>query len=957
MAQYFVGGVTRNSVGSVGIDPPSNATSGVAVDDNASVNNPNTGGVSVATAAVGKALWRVLALAEPIKLPLAPKYSVPTAAEQVERAARMELGDLAQLAALQAGDEVRLALLDGRVAGGWVNLVQREADGRTLIGGALADGGSFSLGVGATVRSSGGTILPANGGMAYVVQSGTDGAVYLLEKQREYVLCELPPPPAPPGDVTAAAAALVAGGASSGAGTAAITVPEPDLGFAAVIYLDFDGEIVNDPDWNGGNTVIAAESGLTVAQQEEVRRRVAEDYRPFQISVSTSRARYDAAPPNQRMRCIVSNIGASSPSNWFDAGAAGVAYIASWTESGVGGVAADIPAWVYSDRIGFVTADIAFAISHEVGHTLGLSHDGLKTRFGVKTDEYYFGRGSGVMSWGPIMGAPYGRTVSQWSNGDYTDGTKHGSNTEDDLAIIADINNHTGFRKGDNASTRTESAALVTPGATTVSLAGAIGRTGETDMFVFAASGSVTLSVADDSTGTSEENLPNLDAKLTIFNGAGAVVTMTDPADSMFPTLTASLAPGIYFLGVTGVGQGTSATGWSNYGSLGRYRLTGTISQAPGLSPTVFGAATASAAVGTAFGYQIAVAAATATFSAAGLPVGLVCNPMTGAISGTPMVAGSYAVTLTATNVTGSGTGVLQLTVLPALLAEALDAPAALAFTSGGDAPWLVDNTAVHDGVASARSGVIMNNGKQSFLQTTVTGPGRLTFWWKVSSEADATQNYDILNFTLDGNELAQIGGELDWAQRTFTLPAGAHTLRWAYTKDPYVSVGADAGWVDGMTFVPTAFESWAPLQGLAGGAAASAADPDGDGLDNLLEYALGLDPRAPGVPPAGASGGGTSAGLPVITTVDDAGTLRLELTFIRPPAREDLIYTVEISDDLVTWIAGHAYGTGIVNGAGLPTLEMERATLGDGSERIRVRDFGGAGATRRFMRVSVTRP
>jgi serralysin len=42
----------------------------------------------------------------------------------------------------------------------------------------------------------------------------------------------------------------------------------------------------------------------------------------------------------------------------------------------------------------------AEAISHEVGHTLGLSHDGRIT----PSEGYYAGHGSGDTGWAPIMG-------------------------------------------------------------------------------------------------------------------------------------------------------------------------------------------------------------------------------------------------------------------------------------------------------------------------------------------------------------------------------------------------------------------------------------------------------------------------------------------------------------------------------------------------------------------------
>jgi hypothetical protein len=68
-------------------------------------------------------------------------------------------------------------------------------------------------------------------------------------------------------------------------------------------------------------------------------------------------------------------------------------------------------------------------------------------------------------------------------------------------------------------------------------------------------------------------------------------------------------------------------------------------------------------------------------------------------------------------------------------------------------------------------------------------------------------------------------------------------------------------------------------------GTAADTADPDGDGVANLLEYALGGDPLQ-----------GSNAILPVVSSVNG----RLQLTFLR--ARADVTYTVQGSSDLVTW-------------------------------------------------------
>ena len=92
-----------------------------------------------------------------------------------------------------------------------------------------------------------------------------------------------------------------------------------------------------------------------------------------------------------------------------------------------------------------------------------------------------------------------------------------------------------------------------------------------------------------------------------------------------------------------------------------------------------------------------------------------------------------------------------------------------------------------------------------SKLDPTVTGPGTLTFWWKVSSEKD----FDWLRFHIDGIFQQQISGEINWQQRSYQLPQGSHALRWRYVKDLNSSFGQDRAWLDQVSFTAA---SGAPL-------------------------------------------------------------------------------------------------------------------------------------------------
>lgn len=116
-----------------------------------------------------------------------------------------------------------------------------------------------------------------------------------------------------------------------------------------------------------------------------------------------------------------------------------------------------------------------------------------------------------------------------------------------------------------------------------------------------------------------------------------------------------------------------------------------------------------------------------------------------------------------------------------------------LTWTTAGDAAWFVQTNVVDVGQYAARSGVITNSQSSSLILTTNFVAGIGSFDFKVSSEPA----FDILSFSVDGGVLASWSGEIGWANYSFPLTAGIHTLEWTYAKDPTISMGLDAGFLD----------------------------------------------------------------------------------------------------------------------------------------------------------------
>lgn len=317
---------------------------------------------------------------------------------------------------------------------------------------------------------------------------------------------------------------------------------ESKPGATNIIYIDYDGE-AELPGWDHYHYV-ASDGKVPDHEKIKIWESIAEDFIQFDVNITNNRALFEDYPELNRHMLIVAQFG--------EPGWRGIAGLESF---GTGKPSfMDVPPnylddYSYLYRTG----------SHEIGHTLGLNHDG------GSTGAYYSGHGE----YTPIMGNG-DRAVALWSNGDYTSAT----NFEDDIKIIGDW---LGYNEDDYTTQEPLSVngIVVSPDDNH----GIIERRNDTDTFRIELTeyGSILLTVS-----SPIGNRTNLDINLQLLaSDKSTVLATSQPIGDRNGYIDETLSPDTYYLVIDGGSELTASTGFSDYGSLGYYEISGYVGYIP----------------------------------------------------------------------------------------------------------------------------------------------------------------------------------------------------------------------------------------------------------------------------------------------------------------------------------------------------------------------------------------
>jgi len=449
--------------------------------------------------------------------------------------------NLQELTTFRSGNIINIQLPGDILVQGTVNCVQEYVDGITRFGGSF-ERGRFCYAINNHQTVSG--IVFYDDDVFVLNETPLADVLIYTRKNIDTVMCTQHPD-----NIMLAAGTVSTVTTSTDSNTTisniVVTVFSSKPTSINQSYLEFRGLTVQDPVWNGGKPIVATAPNYTVAQITDVYNVVAARYAAFDVNVTTNFDLYNKAKPNTRTRVIF-----TTNDSWF-LNCGGVAYISSFKLAGLGWYTPNVPCWVFTRTFGTSTKNVGEVAAHEAGHTLGLFHDG------TSTSTYYYGQGN----WGPIMGCAYGKTVVQFSKGEYT-----GANVKQDdittvrstlamgslvVAPVTQLNlnagtfNNIGNIIAESLDIKTYTLPIVSPGTLTITAAPAL--------------------------------YSAVDLTLQLLKN-GSLVATADPVNVQAATLKASVTGGTYTIRVVPSGNSdTKTVVYSSYGSIGVFTLTGSL--------------------------------------------------------------------------------------------------------------------------------------------------------------------------------------------------------------------------------------------------------------------------------------------------------------------------------------------------------------------------------------------
>jgi hypothetical protein len=350
------------------------------------------------------------------------------------------------------------------------------------------------------------------------------------------------------------------------AGKAQLQVPIMNSNPSAVpvIFLDFDGHTVNNTGWNYNGPIYCGATTLDTASIRQVFNRVAEDYKPFMINVTTDSTKFLAALTTRRVRVLltVSYEWYTDPQHQVG----GVANVGSFADI------ADDPCFVFTSSHQNSIKNISEAASHEAGHTLGLFH---QARWNLSScaliNEYHTGLGTGETSWAPIMGIGYTKNLTTWNIGP----DPYGCNRiQDDASIIIQPANGITYRADDFDSTFA-AAQNIPFSSNQFNVNGEIEKSYDKDMikFTLTSARQIRIDLLPFSAGAGNAG-SNLDILAKLYTGSQVLLNIYNPASILSATIDTTLNAGTYYLKV----QGTANANAPEFASMGSYIMNAQLS-------------------------------------------------------------------------------------------------------------------------------------------------------------------------------------------------------------------------------------------------------------------------------------------------------------------------------------------------------------------------------------------